>query len=42
VFHVAFVGALAATVLALFLPGRHQTREVQDRLSAEYRQLDLG
>lgn len=41
VFHVAFVGAIVATVLALFLPGRRRNRELQKRRADEYEDLDF-
>lgn len=40
-FHLAFVGALAAILLALFLPGRHATLRAQRERAAEYRNLGL-
>lgn len=41
VFHVAFGAAAVATVLALFLPGRRQTREIQEQRAVEYRELEI-
>lgn len=41
-FHVAFVAALAAILLALFLPGRRETRQAQEERALEYRNLGLS
>lgn len=41
-FHIAFAGALAAILLALFLPGRRETRRAQEERATEYRSLDLS
>jgi EmrB/QacA subfamily drug resistance transporter len=41
VFHVAFGGAIVATILALFLPGREQNRAIQAERAVEYQDLEL-
>jgi MFS family permease len=41
VFHVALVSALIGIILALFLPGRRQTREMQRRRDDEYQGIEI-
>ncbi len=41
VFHVALASVLIAILLALFLPGRRQTREMQRQRHAEYQSLEI-
>jgi MFS family permease len=41
VFHVAFAGAIIATVLALFLPGRRRNREILENRAVEYSALEI-